>query len=103
MGKRYGGSGHRNPNRQAYDGFVRPEHTRPLPPDFREQYLEDGWDCQWTYGCNWRVMCRWIDEAGGEELIAARAEVVCQRRKRRYVHRVNHAGGWTAERLAARG
>lgn len=102
MGTRYGGKGRRNPNRKAYDGHVRPDKTRPLPPDFREQYLDDGWECQWYYGCNWRVMCRWIDEAGGEELIAAREAVVKARGKPRF-NDVRHVGGWTAERLAARG
>ena len=69
----YRGRGNRNPNRKAYDGHVRPHLTRPLPDDFRERYLEMGWEAQWYYSCNWRVMCRWIDEAGGEELIEARA------------------------------
>ena len=72
--KGYGGRGNRNPNRKAYDGFKRPNATRPIPPDFRESYLDMGWEAQYYYECNWRVMCRWIDEAGGEELIEARKE-----------------------------
>lgn len=44
-----------------------------MPENFREQYIEHGWDAQIDYCCNWRVFCRWIDEAGGDELRAARA------------------------------
>jgi len=33
-----------------------------------------GWEAQWYYETGWRIMCRWIDECGGEELIEARAQ-----------------------------
>ena len=43
-----------------------------------------GWDgIQEHYRCNWPCIARWIDECGGDELRAARAEVVKQRGKRR--------------------
>lgn len=46
------------------------------PADFRERYIESGWDCQWDLGIHWRTMCRFIDECGGDELRAARAAYV---------------------------
>ncbi|MEP5877242.1 MAG: hypothetical protein ABJ233_00195 [Erythrobacter sp.] len=96
--RKYGGAGNRNPDRKAYDGHIYPHRTRPLPDDFRERYLEMGWEAQWYYSCNWRVMCRWIDEAGGEELITARAQWVSDFGRRRHNH-VMHKGGWDAEKL----
>lgn len=57
-----------------------------------------GWEAQWYFSCNWRVMCRWIDEAGGEELIGARMKYL----KENGYHRgadVRHVKGWSAERL----
>lgn len=54
-------------------GLIRP--YRPLPDDFRERYIEMGWDgIDEHYRTNWRVIRRWIEEAGGEELRAARRE-----------------------------
>ena len=96
---KYGGRGNRNPNGTAYDGHVRPWATRPLPDDFRARYLEMGWECQWYFGTNWRVMRRWIDEAGGEELIAARAAWLKEHGRNKPNH-VRHVKGWTAEKLA---
>lgn len=99
--KRYGGRGNRNPDGRAYEGHLRPAATRPLPPDFREEYIRWGWDCQYHFGTNWRVMRRWIDEAGGEELIAARARFVRENGPNRLC-KVKHVGGWTAETLTNR-
>lgn len=57
------------------DGGVRP--YRPCPPDFREVFLALGQskDIEQHYGTNWRVIRRWIEESGGEELRAARREL----------------------------
>lgn len=68
----------RRPDGRLNDtGLIRPR--RPLPRDFRERYLEMGWDgIEDHYRTNWRVIRRWIAEAGGDELKAARAEVVRQ-------------------------
>ena len=72
-------------------GLVRP--YRPKPPDFRDVYLRMGWDgITDHYRTNWRVIRRWIDEEGREELAAARRAAVLQKndqerreRARRYV------------------
>ena len=98
--KRYGGKGNINPNRRAYDGHTRPDQTRPLPADFREEYIRTGWDCQYWYQTNWRVMVRWIEEAGGEDLREARREWLRRNGRNRIVN-VRHAKGWTASKLAA--
>jgi len=95
---RYGGPGNRNPNRKAYDGFKRPNATRTIPDDFRERYLEMGWEAQWYYSCNWRVMCRWIDEARGQDLIDARAQWL-RDNGRNMPNRVTHTRGWNAKRI----
>jgi hypothetical protein len=65
---------HRSDGRAHDTGLIRP--YRPCPADFRERFLEMGWDgIEDHYGTNWRVIRRWIAEAGGEELRAARREV----------------------------
>lgn len=57
------------------DGGVRP--YRPLPSDFRERFLELGQskELEEHYRTNWRVIRRWIEEAGGDDLRAARRAV----------------------------
>jgi hypothetical protein len=72
------------------DGCTRP--YRPKPADFRATYISMGWDgLEDHYRTNWRVIRRWIEEEGRDELRAARAEHVQQiyaerrNRKRRYV------------------
>lgn len=57
------------------DGNKKP--YRPLPADFRERFLEMGWskEIQEHYHTNWRVIRRWIEEAGGEELRACRSQI----------------------------
>lgn len=74
--------------RKPDTGLVRP--YRPLPGDFRERYLEMGWDgIEEHYRTNWRVIRRWIEEAGGDELREARAKVskgvIRPSRRSRYV------------------
>lgn len=56
-------------------GLVRP--YRPKPADFRERYIEMGWDgIDEHYQTNWRVIRRWILEEGASELRADRAAAV---------------------------
>lgn len=54
------------------DGATRP--YRPLPSDFREIFLRLGQskEIEEHYRTNWRVIRRWIEEAGGDELRAER-------------------------------
>lgn len=81
-----GGYGNRRMPRDFYEGLVRPKACRPCPPDFREVYLENGWDgIEEHFRTNSRVIARWIDESGGEELIKARRKVVLSR-PRRFLH-----------------
>lgn len=69
---------------------------RPCPPDFREVFLRLGQskEIEDYYRTNWRVIRRWIEEAGGEELRAARRAITgagprptlrAESRARRYV------------------
>ena len=63
--------GRRSDGRAHDRGMTRP--YRPCPPDFRERYLELGWDAIVDhYRTNCRVISRWIEEAGGEALRADR-------------------------------
>jgi hypothetical protein len=64
------------PHRRRWDtGTIKP--MRPLPSDFRAVFLRLGQtkEIEEHYRTNWRVIRRWIDEAGGDELRAARARV----------------------------
>lgn len=64
----------RSDGRPHDTGMVRP--YRPCPSDFRETFLELGWDgIDEHYHTNWRVIRRWIEEAGGEKLRAERREL----------------------------
>lgn len=68
------------PARRPDTGLVKP--SRPKPRDFRERYLEMGWDRENEehYRCNWRCIRRWIIEEGREQLRADRAAAVRARR-----------------------
>ena len=71
-------------------GLVRP--YRPKPHDFRDRYIEMGWDgLDEHYRCNWRCIRRWINEEGREDLVAARADAVrrraADRRRKLETHR----------------
>ncbi len=68
------------------DGLQKPR--RPKPRDFRDRYIEMGWDraLEDHYRCNWRCIRRWILEEGQQELKAARANYVHQQRHRRRRH-----------------
>lgn len=54
------------------DGGTRP--YRPCPSDFRERFLEMGFskELQEHYRTNWRVIRRWLEQAGGDDLRAER-------------------------------
>lgn len=97
--RKYGGTGRRNPDGSKYRPKVRHHLAKPPPPDFREMFLEHGYELNWIYTSRWPVFRRWIDECGGEELLAARKEWL--RKNGRVNNRVHHAKGWTAERLEA--
>lgn len=66
--------------RRPDTGLIKP--SRPKPHDFRERYLEMGWDreIEEHYRCNWRCIRRWILEEGREQLRADRAAAVRARR-----------------------
>jgi len=63
------------PTRKWDTGLEKP--YRELPSDFREVFLRLGQDraIEEHYRTNWRVIRRWIEEAGGDELRSARAAV----------------------------
>lgn len=64
------------PQRRKPDtGLIRP--MRPMPADFRSVYLRLGQtrEIEEHYRTNWRVIRRWIEEAGGDSLRAERAAV----------------------------
>ena len=63
------------PYRDYRGGTCKP--YRPAPPDFREVYLQIGWDrkIEEHYRAGWQTIRRWIDECGGEELREARAAI----------------------------
>lgn len=71
-------------------GLVRP--YRPCPNDFRETFLMLGQskEIEEHYRTNWRVIRRWIEEAGGDSLRAERFQLAGAKtggrlRARRYV------------------
>lgn len=73
------------------DGTVKP--YRPLPADFAEVYVKMGWDgIDEHYGTNWRVIRRWIEIAGRDKLIAARAAHVEEQRRQRREKQRRRAG-----------
>lgn len=65
----------RSDGRPHDTGMVRP--YRRCPADFREQFLLLGYskEIEEHYRTNWRVIRRWIEESGGEELRAARRAI----------------------------
>ena len=57
------------------EGRIKP--YSPCPPDFRETFIRLGWESIVEhYRTNWRVIARWIDETGRQELKEARAAYV---------------------------
>jgi hypothetical protein len=64
----------RSDGRPHDTGTIRP--YRPCPADFRDRFIEMGWDgIEDHYRTNWRVIRRWIEQCGGDELRARRREV----------------------------
>lgn len=63
------------PTRKWDTGLQKP--YRELPGDFREVFLRLGQDraIEDHYRTNWRVIRRWIEEAGGDALRAERAAI----------------------------
>lgn len=58
--------------RDTLSGRTRP--YRPCPPDFRDRFIELGWEAIGEhYRAGWAVIARWIDRAGGDDLRQARA------------------------------
>lgn len=45
---------------------------RARPTDFRDQFTRLGWDVVNHYATSWKVVSRWVDEEGREELQADR-------------------------------
>jgi hypothetical protein len=75
-------------------GLVRP--YRPRPDDFRATFIAMGWDgIDEHYRTNWRVIRRWMQEEGREELIAERSAHVRQQQLERRHGRIKKyiAGG----------
>ena len=59
-------------------GLIRPYRT--CPPDFRERFIELGWEgIEDHYSTNWRCIRRWIEQCGGVDLRRARAAYVQER------------------------
>jgi len=74
-------AGRRSDGRLHDTGLIRP--YRPCPSDFRDRFVELGWQAIGDhYRTNWRVIRRWIAEAGGGELREARAERVREHGRR---------------------
>jgi hypothetical protein len=61
--------------RKSDTGLVRP--YRACPSDFREVFLRMGQskEIEEHYRTNWRVIRRWVEESGGDELRAERAAI----------------------------
>lgn len=96
----YTGTRRRNPDGSKYK--VKRHHyaAKPPPPDFRETFIEIGYDAERWYQCRWPVFRRWLDECGGPELLAARREYLHKNGFNR-IAQVRHVKGWSAEKLRA--
>lgn len=45
-----------------------------MPPFFQQAFIVLGWrEAPWYFGTNWRVISRWVNESGKDELLAKRA------------------------------
>ncbi|WP_066795102.1 hypothetical protein [Sphingomonas soli] len=57
-------------------GTVRP--YRPCPVDFREVFLRLGQckEIEEHYATNWRIIIRWIEQSGGDDLRRERARLI---------------------------
>lgn len=85
------------PKRKPDTGLIRP--YRPVPANFVEVYLRNGWDgpdgpIEEIFNTNWRVIARWIELSGGDDLRAARSAITGQpQRPHRRSRRFNFAIG----------
>lgn len=68
-------NGRRSDGKPHDTGLKRP--FRPCPRDFRERFLEMGQfkEIEEHYRTNWRVITRWIEESGGDDLRAERSKI----------------------------
>ena len=98
--RQFGGKSRRNPDRSKYAVKRHFSKAKPPPPDFREMFLEHGYELNWIYTSRWPVFRRWIDECGGEELLAARKEWLRVNGRAQGAN-ARHAKGWSAEKLKA--
>lgn len=96
----YTGTARRNPDRSKYQVKRFHSKAKPPPADFREMFLEHGYELNWIYTCRWPVFARWIEECGGTELLAARREWL-RKNGRAHGAQARHVKGWTAEKLDA--
>ena len=63
---------------------------RPIPKDFKAVFSILGWrQCPWYYQTNWRVIGRWVNESGKEQLLELRSKV------RRHPQTIRMAGMMT--------
>lgn len=64
--------------RKATLGITKP--LRALPRDFRETYIRLGWEGVGPhYGAQWKVIARWLAQAGGDDLRRERSQVTGRR------------------------
>lgn len=95
----YTGTQRRNPDRSKYQVKRFHSKAKPPPPNFRELFLEHGYEANWILNCRWPVFARWIEECGGAELLAARREYL--KKRGRIVNDARHVKGWSAAKLEA--
>lgn len=69
---------------------------RPLPEHFARAFAILGWrESSWYYRANWRVICRWVNEVGKEQLLAERAAM--RGNPIRHKLKAQMAAYWTSE------
>jgi hypothetical protein len=67
-----------------------------MPPHFRLGFAILGWrDACAYYRANWRIICRWANEAGKVSLLAERAAM--RRNPERHRLKAQMAAYWTSE------
>jgi hypothetical protein len=56
------------------DPTIKSIARRPMPKNFVRAFSILGWrEAPWYYRCSWRVVGRWVNEAGKETVLAERA------------------------------
>ncbi len=59
---------------QQQDPTIQSIARRPMPKNFIRAFSILGWrEAPWYYRCSWRVVGRWVNEAGKEAVLAERA------------------------------